>query len=74
MLLAEPSIIFIADSIEDAFKSGILRVAISLIFSLEIFPTFVLFGFALAVSSPIAFLIKTAAGGVFKTKSNDLSA
>ena len=46
---------------------------VEVIVGVGIFATFCLFGVALALSIPQAFLIKTAAGGVFKTNVKDLS-
>ena len=63
----------IADSIEAAFKSGIFNSAIFLTWSLVSLPTFVLFGTPDPLSNPNSYLIRTAAGGVFKIKLKDLS-
>ena len=64
----------IAASKDAAFKSGIFVSAISFNLSLESVATFVLFGVADAVFKLHAFLIRTAAGGVFVMKLKLLSA
>ena len=65
MLRAVPAIMLIAASTDAAFKSGIFISAISLIFSLLIVATFVLFGTPEPDFRLHAFFNKTAAGGVF---------
>ena len=64
---------FIAASMFAALRSFILSSAISLTCAFVIFATFVLFGAPLPFSMPHAFLMSTAAGGVFVTKLNVLS-
>ena len=73
MLLAVPAMIFTAASISFAFKSGSFAFAMSSNCALVNFPTFSLLGSPLPFWIFRAFLIKTAAGGVYTTKSNDLS-
>ena len=73
MLRAVPAIMLIAASILAAFKSGILISAISLILSLEIEATFVLFGTPYPDLMLQYFFNNTAAGGVFVMKLNVLS-
>ena len=63
----------IAVSIDAAFKSGIFNSAIFLTCSFVKLPTLVLFGTPEPLSNPNSFLIKTAAGGVYNIKLNDLS-
>ena len=70
---AVPSIIRIADSRFAAFKSGIFVSAISCTCARVTEATLVLFGSPEPLSTPAAFFKRTAAGGVFVTKSNDLS-
>ena len=63
----------IAASTDAAFKSGILSLAISSNWAFVIVATFVLFGTPEPDLSPQAFLIRTAAGGVFVMKLKLLS-
>jgi len=74
MLRAVPLIISIARSTVCAFKSGILVSAISLTWAMVIEPIFVLFGSPDPFGNLAAFLINTAAGGVFVINVNDRSA
>jgi hypothetical protein len=60
--------IFSAASIVVAFRSGIFVWAMALTWAAEIEPTLVLCGSALPLSTPAAFLISSAAGGVLVTK------
>src|ERR1022692_2788535 len=55
----------LAASMLVAFRSGILTCAMSLTCALVILPTLVLCGSALPLATPAAFLISSAAGGVF---------
>src|SRR6218665_1292930 len=71
--LAVPAIILIADSIVKAFKSAILSSAIALICSQVTLATFLRFGSPEPPFSFAASINWTAAGGVFTTKSKDLS-
>ncbi len=73
ILIAVPSIIFIALSILVVFKSGNLIFAISSKAALSIEPTLILFGFEEPFGIFNAFLINTEAGGVFRIKVNVLS-
>lgn len=73
MLLAVPSTIFIALSKSLAFKSGILRLAISSIFARDNFATFSLLGIPDPFSIPAASFNKKATGGFLQTKVKDLS-
>ena len=70
---AVPATMLIAASRDAALRSGILVSAICFTCSLVIFATLVLFGVADAVSIPQAFLMRTAAGGVFVIKVNERS-
>src|ERR1022692_4887915 len=63
--LAVPAMISSAASMLVAFRSGILTCAMSLTCALVILPTLVLCGSALPLATPAAFLISSAAGGVF---------
>ena len=74
MLLAVPAIMLMAASRLAAFRSGIFVSAISLTWSFVILPTFSLLGTPEAFCRPAAFLIRTAAGGVFVMKLKVLSA
>ena len=74
MLRAVPATMLIAASKEAALRSGILVSAIFFTCSLVMEATFVLLGVPEAVSMPHAFLIRTAAGGVFVMKENERSA
>ena len=74
MLRAVPATIEIAASRSAALRSGILVWAIFATCSRVILPTFVLFGTPEPLSRPIAFLIRTAAGGVLVIKVKELSA
>ena len=74
MLLAVPAIMLIAASRDAAFRSGIFNSAISCTFAFEIVATFSLFGTAEPLLILHAFLINTAAGGVFVIKLKLLSA
>ena len=67
MLRAEPAIIAMAASMLAALRSGIFCSAIFRICSPVIVATFVLLGTPEPLSMPHAFLIRTAAGGVFVT-------
>ena len=62
---AVPSTIFIAASMSLAFRSGSLVVAISRTWSLVSLPTFSLCGTPEPFWRPAAFLMSSAAGGVF---------
>ena len=73
MLRAVPAIMLMAASTLAAFRSGILSSAISRTCALVMVATFVLFGVPDAVSMLQAFLIRTAAGGVFVMKENERS-
>ena len=73
MLLAVPAIINTAASISFEFRSGSFCLAISSNWALVILPTFSLFCSPLPFGIPKAFLISTAAGGVFTINVNDLS-
>jgi len=66
--LAVPSTVRIAASSSLAFRSGSLVVAISRIWSRLILPTLSVCGVADPLARPAAFLISSAAGGVFVTK------
>ena len=68
------AIIEIAASISAALRSGIFCSAIFLTCSPVIVATFVLFGTPEPLSIPHAFLIRTAAGGVFVINVNERSA
>src|SRR5258706_2006331 len=73
MLRAVPATIFIADSIVNAFRSGILFSAIALTWSQLTLPTLLRFG---SGEPPFTFAASTsctAAGAVFWMNSNDLS-
>ena len=74
MLRAVPAIMLIALSTDAALRSGIFCSAIFFTCSRVIFATLVLFGVPEAVSMPHAFLMRTAAGGVFVTKVKERSA
>src|SRR3974377_1307067 len=65
---AVPAMIFSAASIVVAFRSGILVCAMSRTWALVMLPTLVLCGSALPLSTPAAFLISSAAGGVLVMK------
>ena len=67
---AVPSTIFIAASTSLALRSGSLVLAISRTWSFVILPTLSLFGLAEPDLRPAAFLISSAAGGVFVMKLN----
>ena len=62
---AVPAMIFAAASRSLALRSGILVCAISRTWSLVSLPTLVLCGSPLPLATPAAFLISSAAGGVF---------
>src|SRR5579859_2724977 len=70
---AVPAMIFSAASIVVAFRSGIFVSAICRSCALVSVPTLVLCGSALPLSTPMAFLISSGAGGVFVMKVNDRS-
>src|SRR5210317_984178 len=74
ILLAVPSIIFIAPSISKAFKSGIFNSAISLILLREILPIRSILGLLDPFLSLAAFIKRTDAGGVLVIKLNERSA
>ena len=65
--------IFVAGSTSFAFRSGIFCSAIWRTWSLVIVPTLLRFGSPEPLSSPIACLMSTAAGGVFVMKVNERS-
>lgn len=71
MLLAVPLIMLIAVSTDAAFKSGIFVSAISFNWAFVTLATFLEFGSPYSLSIFAAFFKRTAAGGVFKIKSND---
>ena len=73
MLRAVPAIIDIADSRFAALRSGIFVSAIFCTSAFEIVATLFLLGTPEALSIPHAFLIRTAAGGVFVTNVNERS-
>lgn len=66
MLLAVPAIMLAAASSVFALRSAIFCLAISSTCALVIFATLSLFGFALPLSMPHAFLMRTGAGGRFE--------
>ena len=74
MLRAVPAIMLIAVSMLAAVRSGIFCSAIFLICSVVIVATFVLLGTPEPLSIPQAFLMRTAAGGVFVTNVKERSA
>src|SRR3989304_350542 len=74
MLLAVPSMVFIAASIVPAVMSGIFRRAISSTCRLVTVPTLSLFGTLEPFSAPMAFKRSVEAGGVFVMNENVLSA
>ena len=73
MLRAVPAIIDIADSRFAALRSGIFVSAIFCTSAFEMVATLFLLGTPEALSIPQAFLIRTAAGGVFVTNVNERS-
>src|SRR3982074_2606610 len=70
---AVPAMIFSAASIVVALRAGILVCAMSRTWAAVILPTLVLFGSALPLSTPAAFLISSGAGGVFVMKVKERS-
>ena len=70
---AVPSTIFIAASMSLALRSGIFVVAISRTWSLVSLPTLSVCGTPEPLATPAAFLISSAAGGVFVMKVKDRS-
>src|SRR5258708_37691563 len=73
MLRAAPSIMRMAASMSLAFKSFILISAISRTLARRIVPAVSRPGLPLPFSTPAAFLIRSAAGGVLVTKLNERS-
>src|SRR5665811_1949017 len=73
MLRAVPSTIFMAAAMSFALRSGILVSAISRTWSRVILPTLTLWGVAEPDLRLAAFLMSSAAGGVFVMKVNDRS-
>ena len=69
MLIAVPSMIFIADSMSYAFKSAILVSAISLIVALDIVATVSFLPLVAPFCILAYFFKRNAAGGVFNLKS-----